>query len=115
MNLSLSAALSSLPPIPSRALPTTTTTFEGAPPALHARSVPVVSARHAVLLLVLLRHSFHPASGAAGRYVITAMVNVTRSLVIRGSGARRTTLLFPKPLSEVGHRCAVGVCTLGRL
>ena len=36
-----------------------------------------------------------------GTYVLTAMINVTAPLVLRGAGIDATTLYFPKSLSEV--------------
>ena len=39
-----------------------------------------------------------------GTYVLTAMINVSAPIVLRGAGLDATTLFFPKPLSEVQRR-----------
>ena len=36
-----------------------------------------------------------------GTYVLTAMINVSASILLRGAGVDATTLYFPKSLSEV--------------
>ena len=36
-----------------------------------------------------------------GTYVLTAMINVSAPIVLRGAGIDATTLFFPKSLSEV--------------
>ena len=39
-----------------------------------------------------------------GTYVLTAMINISAPIVLRGAGLDATTLLFPKSLSEVLRR-----------
>ncbi len=39
-----------------------------------------------------------------GTYVLTAMINISAPIVLRGAGTDATTLFFPKSLSEVLHR-----------
>ncbi len=39
-----------------------------------------------------------------GTYVLTAMINVSAPIVLRGAGIETTTLFFPKSLSEVAAR-----------
>lgn len=39
-----------------------------------------------------------------GTYVLTAMINVSAPIVLRGAGIDATTLFFPKSLSEVVAR-----------
>ena len=38
-----------------------------------------------------------------GTYVLTAMINISAPIVLRGAGTDATTLFFPKSLSEVPH------------
>ena len=46
-----------------------------------------------------------------GTYVLTAQINVSAPIVLRGAGIDTTTLFFPQSLSEVVHCNPANQCT----